>query len=122
MKKKTKLEKFLTFHLEYLTGSKFSNCPFCGYKPREVLTLDEGTKVCCINKDCGIFEHIMPLELWEKRVNDHSPICDICGRQADVDSDEIGGCNKCSLVACKDCISEEGWCLECVYDFGKGGK
>ena len=118
MKKKTKLERYLTFHLEYLTGSKYSNCPFCGCKPRQILSLKEDKKLSCVNKECCLYNHEITGKQWESRVPEHAPICDICGKQAE----EIGGCNKCSLTACEDCISEEGWCLECMYDFGGQNK
>jgi len=118
MAKETKLERYLKFQLEHLTGSKYANCPFCGHKPRAILSMERERHVGCINKDCALYNHAMPEALWEIRVSESAPKCEICGRQAE--GDEIGGCNKCSLTVCEDCISKEGWCLECVYDFGKG--
>ena len=120
MKKQTKLERYLSFHLAYLTGSKFANCPFCGDKPRELLNTDKEGKVRCINKACGLYNHFMSVKQWEERIASHTNTCDICGKQRDDDA-TIGSCNKCSLSACEDCVSEDGWCLECVYDFGKRG-
>lgn len=120
MAKETKRERYLKFHLDYVMGTKYSNCPFCGHKPREILSRKEEKKVACENKDCCLFNHEIPAEKWESRISEYAAICEICGRQSD--GDDIGGCNKCSLTVCSNCVSEEGWCLECIYDFGGAGK